>query len=54
MKVWVVIEDYGLNGSAILGVYSSEAKAEDCARVTNNRHSTGWSGVDVEEWEVMK
>jgi hypothetical protein len=63
MRVWVVVFDYGLNGSEVAGAYATEALAKAAAPVLETslddhpyarRTATGYGGYDITELEVQQ
>lgn len=66
MKMWVIYSDYGLNGAAVHGIYSTEPDAQEVEKWTNTHFVTeegfhvrisgitGYGGTFIEELEVDK
>jgi len=62
-KVYVVLADYGLNGSEVLGVYA-EDPSDDLLRTLEStppsrspyapNQATGFGGLEVTEQEVLR
>ncbi|WP_343088599.1 DUF7336 domain-containing protein [Salmonella enterica] len=52
MKVHIVSGWFHYDGADILGVYSSEEKAEAAAE--QERDKSDYDGIDVCEWEVQE
>lgn len=54
MKVLVVIEDCGLNGAGVLGVFTEERReaAEALVAAAPGQGFTGYSGTWIDEFEV--
>lgn len=51
-KVFVVVEDYGLNGAGAIGVFTDRETAELLARLEPGRGTTGYGGAEVVEFIV--